>query len=155
MGLAEAAREWSKDPKTKVGAVLVSKDRRHISLGYNGFPRGVADDGRLEDRELKRKMVEHAERNCLHNCPFDPYPLDCTLYVTADPCTDCAKAIIQKGVKKVVYIPYPFVVYWHEDVEIAASMMKEAGLEVVAMHGENERPVPGDLRGTEGEQGSS
>lgn len=102
--LATLVATWSKDPKTKMGAVLVSGDRRHISLGYNGFPKGVTDDSRLEDRDLKRKLIEHAERNCLHNCPFDPEKLNCTLYVTGSPCTDCAKAIIQKGVKRVVYL---------------------------------------------------
>lgn len=126
--MAMLVASYSKDPMTKIGAVVVSKDRRYISYGYNGFPRGVADDSRLHDRSLKRKLIEHAERNCLHNCPFDPFSLDCTLYVTGPCCSECAKAIIQKGVTRVVHLPYEFVDHWREDMELAKGMLREAGV---------------------------
>ena len=61
--MALMVSHYSKDPKSKIGAVLVSHDRRYLSYGYNGFPRGISDDGRLHDRELKRKLVDNPEEN--------------------------------------------------------------------------------------------
>ena len=63
--MAKMVGSWSKDPSTKVGAVIVDDNRRVVSLGYNGFPKGVADNNRLEDRNEKYKMIVHAERNAL------------------------------------------------------------------------------------------
>ena len=63
--MAQLVASWSKDPSTKVGATIVDDDRRVISVGYNGFPKGVADNKRLEDRDEKYKMIVHAERNAL------------------------------------------------------------------------------------------
>ena len=65
LDLSQLISSWSKDPSTKVGAVVVDDDRRVISLGYNGFPRGVSDDERLDNRESKYKIVTHAEANAL------------------------------------------------------------------------------------------
>lgn len=94
---------WSKDPSTKVGSCIVDSKKRIYSLGYNGFPRGVLDkEDRYSERDTKLKFVSHAERNALDNCPF---PVEnCTLYSTHFPCNECAKSIIQKGIKKVVTI---------------------------------------------------
>ena len=84
--MARNAASWSKDPSTKVGAIIVDDDKRVISVGYNGFPKGVRDDERLDDRQEKYKIIVHAERNALlfansnvKNChiytyPFLPYP---------------------------------------------------------------------------------
>ena len=129
--MAMLVSHYSKDPMSKIGSVLVSHDRRYLSYGYNGFPRGISDDGRLHDRDLKRKLVEHAERNCLHNSPFDAFNLACTLYVTAPCCTECTKAIIQHGVRRVVYLPFDFVGYWLEDLKLAKQMFQEAGVVLV------------------------
>lgn len=126
MDMAEMVATWSKDPNTKIGAVLVSGDRRHISIGYNGFPRGIADDHRLLDRDLKRQMMEHAERNCFHNCPFDPHGLQCTLYVNGDPCLECAKAIIQNGVVRVVFKSRVWTPQWQPSLALAMELLKEA-----------------------------
>ena len=63
--MARNAASWSKDPSTKVGAIIVDDDKRVISVGYNGFPKGVRDDERLDDRQEKYKIIVHAERNAL------------------------------------------------------------------------------------------
>jgi dCMP deaminase len=101
LDLAEHIAQWSKDPSTKVGAVIVDEKKRVISVGYNGFPRGVDDSPeRYEDRPTKHLFVAHAERNALDNAPL---MVDgCTLYCTLEPCIGCAKGIIQKGIKRVV-----------------------------------------------------
>ena len=86
--MSQLVASWSKDPSTKVGAVIIDDDRRVISLGYNGFPKGVADDKRLDDREEKYKIVVHAERNALlfaninvKNCSIFTYPfMPCPLF---------------------------------------------------------------------------
>lgn len=105
LDLAEHIAQWSKDPRTKVGAVIVDEKKRVVSVGYNGFPRGVDDtSARYEDRETKHLFVAHAERNALDNAPL---MVDgCTLYVPLLPCNECAKSIIQKGITRVVtYTP--------------------------------------------------
>jgi dCMP deaminase len=105
LDLAEHIAQWSKDPRTKVGAVIVDEKKRVISVGYNGFPRGVDDNpSRYEDRTTKHLFVAHAERNALDNAPL---MVDgCTLYVPLLPCNQCAISIIQKGITRVVtYLP--------------------------------------------------
>lgn len=105
LDLAEHVGQWSQDPRTKVGCVIVDEKKRVVSIGYNGFPRGVADlRDRYSDRDTKLLFVAHAERNALDNAPLSVQ--DCTLYVPLLPCNECAKSIIQKGITKVVsYIP--------------------------------------------------
>lgn len=101
LDLALHVAQWSKDPSTKVGAVIVRPDKRIVSLGYNGFPRGVCDhEERYAERAVKYKFVSHAERNALDNVSEDV--TGCTLYSTLQPCPECAKSIIQKGIKRVV-----------------------------------------------------
>ena len=103
--LAEHISGWSKDPSTKVGCVVVGEDREIRSTGFNGFPRGIEDtELRYNDRELKYKYVVHAETNCIYNAAFNGNSLDgCTMYVWPLPvCHECAKAIIQSGVCRVV-----------------------------------------------------
>lgn len=103
--LADHVAQWSKDPRTKVGAVIVDSLKRVVSIGYNGFPRGVNDDFcRYGNRSLKLKLVAHAERNALDNAPL--MVTGCTLYVPLMPCNECAKSIVQKGITRVVtYAP--------------------------------------------------
>jgi dCMP deaminase len=98
--LAALVGGWSKDPSTKVGAVIVRPDRTIASLGYNGFPRGVDDT--YKDREHKLLRTVHAEMNAILSArePVNGY----TLYVTPlCPCSNCAAAIIQSGIKRIVY----------------------------------------------------
>jgi len=101
LDLAYHIAEWSKDPHTKVGAVIVNDKNHILSVGYNGFPRGVDDsEARYANREIKYKFVCHAERNAIDNAYSDI--TGSTLYCTLMPCNECAKAIIQRGIKKVV-----------------------------------------------------
>lgn len=107
MGVAALASMRSKDPNTQVGACIVSSENKILSIGYNGFPMGCSDDefpwereGSLE--ETKYAYVSHAELNAILN--FRGGSLEGTkLYVSLFPCNECAKAIIQSGIKTVVY----------------------------------------------------
>lgn len=103
MELAWFWSQNSKDPSTKVGAVIVGDDKRLVCMGYNGFPPGIRDDERLMKRETKYPLMMHAERNVLDNCQFDTK--GATLYATLAPCAQCALSIISKGVRKVVCPP--------------------------------------------------
>lgn len=101
MGLASHASTASKDPSTKVGCVLVDDRRRVVGVGYNGFPRGVADtDERLNDRPTKYLMVQHAEVNAVLQSVIEPR--GCTAFVTHKPCATCTGVLIQAGVRKIV-----------------------------------------------------
>ncbi len=101
LALAQHVASWSKDPRAKVGAVIVDAEKRIVSLGYNGFPRGVKDDEeRLRDKATKLRLVVHAEANAILNA--HRIPDQCTLYTTQVPCDECAKLIIQAGIKTVV-----------------------------------------------------
>jgi len=128
LDLAEHVAQWSKDPRTKVGAVIVDEKKRVISVGYNGFPRGVCDDDeRYEERETKHLFVAHAERNALDNAPL--MVDDCTLYVPLVPCNECAKSIIQKGIRRVVsYVPERDGTGFNWN--ITSAMFVEAGIEL-------------------------
>lgn len=105
--VAHAVSKLSKDESTKVGAVILGKDSMEIrSLGYNGAPRGCAadeDDARVQ-RPEKYFWFEHAERNAIFNAARIGTPLaGSTLIVTHPPCMDCARAIVQAGIKHVVW----------------------------------------------------
>lgn len=101
LDLAAHISNWSKDPHTKVGAVIANDKNHIVSLGYNGFPRGVNDcEARYDSRDVKYKFVCHAERNAIDNAHTDIS--GSTIYVTLMPCNECAKSIIQRGIKRVV-----------------------------------------------------
>lgn len=131
LDMARLAGSWSKDPSTKVGAVIVRPDRTIVSLGYNGFPRGTEDyHHALNNRAEKLRRTVHAEVNAIVTAheKLD----DCTLFVTPlHPCSTCAGIIIQSGVKHVVAEfakdPNPS---WVEDFKVAARMFKEADVKV-------------------------
>ena len=102
--LAKDISTWSLDPSRKIGAVAVGSKGQILSQGYNGFPRGIKDtEERLNDREQKYKYVVHAEMNVIYNATFNGVALDgAHLFVYGLPvCSECAKGIIQVGVKKV------------------------------------------------------
>lgn len=108
MGIALLSKERSKDPNTQVGACIVNDKNRIVTMGYNGLPNGCDDDmcpwgvreGSLE--ETKYAYVAHAELNAILNHRGSVE--DCILYVTLFPCNECAKAIIQSGIKEIVYL---------------------------------------------------
>lgn len=128
MELAEHVAEWSKDPSTKVGCVIVDKQNRVVSLGFNGFPRGIKDlPARYKNKETKYLFVAHAERNALDNAPLSVE--GCTLYSPLLPCNECAKSIIQKGIKKVVSYK-PTEDRPHLNWEITKQMFLEAEIQL-------------------------
>lgn len=108
MGVAKLAALRSKDPGTQVGACIVNNANKIISTGYNGFPLGCSDDEFPWDREggfleTKYAYVTHAELNAILNNPGTSLA-GCRIYVALFPCNECAKAIIQSGIKEIIYI---------------------------------------------------
>ncbi|MGB7595629.1 MAG: dCMP deaminase family protein [Erysipelotrichaceae bacterium] len=106
MGLAHLSSFRSKDPGTQVGAVVVDNDHKVVSIGYNGFPIGCDDDEFPWNREgslleSKYAYVVHAELNAILNSPRSLH--GCAIYVSLFPCNECAKAIIQSGIKTIIY----------------------------------------------------
>lgn len=139
MEMAELVATWSKDTSTKVGAIVVGEDREIRSTGYNGVVRGVDDDipERLE-RPTKYDFFEHAERNAVYNaCLIGASLKGCVIYVTAMPCPDCARAIIQSGIKMVVTKQLPPIDEntpkgtWRDKVIYSEQMFKEAGVKCI------------------------
>lgn len=128
--LASVAASWSKDPSTQVGAVIVRPDRTVASLGYNGFPRGVRDiAGRYQDRETKYKMIVHAEMNAVLTArePLHGH----TAYVWPFmPCSTCAGAMIQAGIKRVVSVENDNP-RWADAFQTTRQMFCEADVELV------------------------
>lgn len=108
MGIAVLSAKRSKDPSTQVGACIVNKDKRILSMGYNGMPRCCSDDEFPWDKndnplDSKYLYVCHAELNAILNCDRGNVR-DCIVYTTLFPCNECAKAIIQSGIAEVVYM---------------------------------------------------
>ena len=133
LNLAEHISGWSKAPSTQVGCVVVGEDREIRSTGFNGFPRGIADDSeRLSDREQKYPLICHAEENAImHAARIGLSLKGCTAYVTWPPCTRCARSLIQAGVIEVVYPSGSEVPErWMSDFEMSTQMMNEAGLKI-------------------------
>lgn len=124
LALAQHIASWSKDPSTKVGAVIADSRRRIISVGYNGFPAGVRDEG-LEDRERKYDRIVHAELNALL---FARGSVEgATLYVwPMPPCSRCAGPIIQAGIVRVVAPPAK--THWQKACAVGEEMFQQAGI---------------------------
>jgi dCMP deaminase len=123
--LAREVASWSKDPSRKIGAVAVGAKGQVLAQGYNGFPRGIDDSQeRYNDRERKYGLVVHAEMNVIYNATYNGISLDgATLYVTGLPvCSECAKGIIQVGIRRVVIdeidIPGPWQDSWLKTKEM-------------------------------------
>lgn len=131
LALAKQVAEWSKDPSRKIGAVAVGDKGQILSQGYNGFPRGVDDSQeRYNDRPTKYKLVVHAEMNVIYNATYNGVSLDgATLYVHGLPCcSDCAKGIIQVGIKKVVMPAQEIPEEWIESWKLSQAIFDEAGV---------------------------
>lgn len=135
------ARDMSKDPRTQVGAVVVGPDREPLTDGFNGLPRGIEDTpARLNNKELKLKLVVHAELNAILNAARVGTALKgATLYLAATddsglvwggpPCTRCSTHLIQAGIREVVSYPVkPVPSSWHEDLALARTVLEEAGI---------------------------
>lgn len=130
LALANHVSQWSKDPSTKVGCIIVGSDREIRSTGFNGFPRGIEDDERLTIREQKYPIVCHAEENAImHAARIGVSLKGCIAYVTWPPCTRCARGLIQAGVEEVVFPAEASIPErWMADFDISTGMMREAGV---------------------------
>lgn len=131
MTMAEMVATWSRDPSTKVGAVIVDPARKRVvSMGYNGLPRGVEDDPLLlADRPTRLALTVHAELNSLLHArePLDGY----TIYVSPlHPCSHCAASLIQAGIKRVVYRQPKFAARWEDSFNMASKVLREADVEI-------------------------
>jgi dCMP deaminase len=125
LDMAKLVSSWSKDPSTQCGAVIVNADNEIVSVGFNGFPKNVADtEPRLNNRELKYAITLHAERNAilfakqsLKDCTLYTFPMQC--------CSECAAMAIQSGIKRHVSLSYQ-PERWQKSFELANEMFEEA-----------------------------
>ena len=130
MGVALLAAKRSKDPSTQVGACIVSKDNKILSVGYNGMPIGCSDDEFPWEREgefleTKYPYVCHAELNAILNAA-SPRLEQCKIYVPLFPCNECCKAIIQSGIREVIYLSDKYAD--SDIVKASKKMMRAAGV---------------------------
>ena len=131
MGVAALSAMRSKDPNTQVGACIVSPEHKILSMGYNGFPLGCSDDEFTWEREgedNKYFYSTHSERNAILN--YRGGSLEgATIYVTLFPCNECAKAIIQSGIRTLVYDSDKYA----DTAMVKASkkMLKAAGVQII------------------------
>ena len=136
MGVAVLSAQRSKDPNTQVGACIVNPKKRIVGIGYNGLPYGCDDDVFPWDNDKegfldnKYPYVVHAEPNAILNatCPLE----GCTLYVTLFPCNECAKLVIQSGIKKIVYMDDKYAGTLSD--QASKRMLDAAGVEYVKMN---------------------
>lgn len=140
MGISLLSSMRSKDPSTQVGACIVNEDNRIMSVGYNGFPRGCSDDEYPWERsadnanETKYPFVCHAELNAILNAGGHNLT-GSKIYVALFPCNECAKAIIQSGIKEVVYISDK---YSDTDTTVASKrMLASAGVKLTKFVSDN------------------
>lgn len=117
MGIAILSAQRSKDPSTQVGACIVNRHNKIMSVGYNGFPCGCGDDdfpwerSAAADEDTKYPYVCHGELNAILNSGGNSLQ-DCKIYVGLFPCNECAKAIIQCGIKEVIYLSDKYADSW-------------------------------------------
>jgi dCMP deaminase len=134
--IAEQVKEKSKDNNTKIGAVIVGKDKEILTTGYNSFPRGLNDElSERQERPEKYFWFEHAERNAIYNAARIGVSLkESTVYLTSGlPCMDCARGLIQSGVKKIVCKQNCTTKNkdkWLEQQERSLILFSECGVEV-------------------------
>lgn len=125
----------SKDENTHIGTVVVGLDNEIRSTGYNSFPRGLNDVlSERQERPLKYRLIEHSERNACYNAGLIGVSLKgCRMYTSGVPCTDCARAVIQSGIKEVIVDKSwndDNYAHWLEEAQISLQMFKECGVKV-------------------------
>ena len=131
--LARHIGQWSKDRSRKVGCAIVGPRREIRAVGYNGFPRGTDDDAETRHgRPSKYLWTEHAERNAIFEAARIGVAVGgCTMYVSWFPCMDCARAIVQAGISRLVGIhPNLEEPEWGAQFESAQQLLEEAGVDV-------------------------
>ena len=130
MALAALVGSWSKDRSTKVGCVVIGRFNEVRAVGYNGFVRGVDDDDDAKHtRPAKYRWTEHAERNAIYHAAQAGIPLSgCKMYLPWFPCMDCARAIVQSGIRELVAVkPNVADERWGPDFQDAIEMFEETG----------------------------
>lgn len=135
LGMAHReVKEWSKDPSTKVAAIIIDSDNNVRAVSYNGFPKGIKDDERLNNRELKYSLVQHAESNSISTCAKLGIKTDgCSIAITNFPCSTCMGLLINAGIKKVITSKptEDYLSRWKESIDLSKELMEEAGIELV------------------------
>ena len=140
--LAEHVSTWSKDPSTKVGAVLVSPDRRTIFHGYNGFPQGMSDDELIYDsRDQKYDRIVHAEMNAVLNATAPVRGFTCYTF-PLPVCSRCCIHLIQSGISRIVVPAHVTNVdRWKDSFERAVDYCREAGVQLDIISLFNRKPT--------------
>lgn len=138
LDLAHHTAQWSKDPSSKLGAVVMGDKGQILSQGYNGFPRGIKDDDRLLNRETKYPRIVHAEMNCIYNACLNGVSLNGgDMYIHGLPvCHNCVPGIIQVGIAR-VFMAWPVdaperAAKWIDSWKLSKEMLTESGIEYVA-----------------------
>lgn len=150
MGISLLSSMRSKDPSTQVGACIVSDDNKIMSVGYNGFPRGCSDDEFPWERsgessnDTKYPFVCHAELNAILNAGGQNL-IGSRIFVALFPCNECAKAIIQSGIKEVVYISDKYANT--EGVIASKKMLNAAGVKLTKFSSTKEISISFDEKG--------
>ena len=131
MSVALLSGKRSKDPNTQVGACIVNNENKIVGVGYNGFPTGCSDDELPWGREgsfleTKYAFVCHAELNAILNSNVSSLK-NCSLYVALFPCNECAKVIIQSGIKRIIYLSDKYSKT--DEVKASKIMLDMAGIE--------------------------
>jgi len=133
MSLAYFVALRSKDESTKCGSVIVGQDNQIVSTGYNSFVRGINDNVKeRQERPQKYMWFEHGERNAIYNAALSGVSTkNCKIYVTGLPCADCARAIIQSGIKEVIIQKREkFGNEWDESHKTTLQMFEEANIKL-------------------------
>ncbi len=135
MLLAQAAALKSKDTRQVVGCVVVGPYNNILTTGFNGFPRGVQEtDERMQDKSTKLLFIAHAERNAMDQAARHGISLHgASMFVTKHPCNECAKSIIQAGIRRVVCPPLSPDSSWSESAKLAKTMLDEAEIVLQVM----------------------
>lgn len=127
----------SPDPSTQNGAVIVTRPDRIMIFDHNRFPTGVSESKERWGRPLKYKYVEHAERNAIYRAvKIGAVTEDATMVSPWAACSDCARAIVQSGIKTLVRIPIRnegMTAHWQEDCEIGDVILEEGGVEIIEL----------------------
>lgn len=136
INIADVVRQKSKDPSSKIGAIIVGPNNNIISTGFNGFPRGIDETiSERWERPIKYDFVEHAERNAIYNAARHGIRLEnSTLYLVGFgyptvPCINCTKAVIQSGIRRVVGYAYKANESWIDELVFSKNLLDEAKIE--------------------------
>lgn len=137
----------SKDESTKIGAIIVDGDEI-IATGFNGIPRKINDAVERLERPEKYFWIEHAERNAIYNAAKKGFSVkDTTIYTNGIPCCECARAIVQSGIKRVVYdsewedYPYNKESNWSDSLDKSKKILKEGGVTLNYFNGKIIRSI--------------